>query len=336
MVLATLLVLGGCSTNEPAPAAPPSTLVSVIAPHRGSLPAIVTAYGSAGASVDGVQTLSEAQPGQITALQVKPGMTVHTGQALATFVVAAMARSNYQQATNAVIAASKQRNTTAQLLGQQLATQDQLIQADKALADARSALSALRADGAGQAAATLVAPFDGLVTTVGVAQGDRIQPGAAILTIARNGSAVITAGIDTADRAMIRAGQVATLQRLTGGNLLVGRVLRIDSLLNPLTRMVGVDIAFSAGALLPGEAMKAAIETGQVTGWIVPHQAVVTAGGKPRVFQVMGNKARAVPVQIALASDQGDVVIGAIDAHAPLIVEGAYQVGDGALVRRSN
>jgi hypothetical protein len=110
----------------------------------------------------------------------------------------------------------------------------------------------------------------------------------------------------------------------------------VGGALNAQTRLVDVDIGFPSGALLPGEAMQVAIETGQVAGWVVPHQAVVTAGGPARVFQILAGKAKAVPVRIVLSSDKGDVVDGNLDPAKPLIVAGAYQVNDGDAVHRGN
>ena len=65
----------------------------------------------------------------------------------------------------------------------------------------------------------------------------------------------------------------------------------------------------------------------------MPHAAVVTAGGRPRVFQIRDGKAKAVPVAVRLSSDAGDVVDGALSPRLPLIVAGAYQVTDGDAVR---
>jgi RND family efflux transporter MFP subunit len=310
--------------------------VSIAKTQRGSLPATVTAYGSVAPALGGTQTFSMAQPGQVTTLLAVPGMAVRAGQQLATFATAPTAQGTYQQAANALTAARKQQAITAQLLGQQLATQDQFVQANKAVADAQATLAGLQAEGAGQAVRSIVAPFDGVVTAVAVAQGDRTQPGATILTVARNGGIVVTAGIDPADRAGVVAGQAATLKRLSGGTMLAGRVIRVGGALNAQTRLVDVDIGFPSGALLPGEAMQVAIETGQVAGWVVPHQAVVTAGGPARVFQILAGKAKAVPVRIVLSSVKGDVVDGNLDPARPLIVAGAYQVNDGDAVHRGN
>jgi RND family efflux transporter MFP subunit len=330
-----LLTLAACGgTPTPAPTPTPSVQVSVTRARQGSLPSVVTAYGSVAPSVNGTLSFSEPQPGQVTRLMVAPGSTVRAGQALATFVIAPAARSTYNQAASALTTAQKQRGTTAQLLTQQLATRDQLVQADKAVSDAQTALAALRAEGAGSASHTIVAPFAGVVTAVTVAQGDRTQPGAAILTVARTGGIVVTVGIDPALRSELAIGQTATLKRLAGGGTLAGRVIRIDGALNPTSRLVDVDLNFPAGTLLPGEAMQVAIETGQVDGWIVPHAAVVTAGGRARMFQVVSGKAQAVPITLRLSSDKGDVVDGALVANRPLIVDGAYQVSDGDAVRQ--
>lgn len=331
------LALVGCGSGTPAPTATPdpSVLVGTIAARQGSLPTLVTAYGTVAPSVIGTRTFNEAQPGQVTQLMVAPGSSVRAGQPLAIFVTAPSARSAYSQAASALAAAQKARVSTAQLLAQQLATTDQLVQADKAVSDARTALAALRAEGAGSPSHTIVSPFAGVVTAVTVAQGDRTQPGAAILTVARAGAIVVTVGVDPGQRTGLSAGQSATLTRLSGGGTLAGRVVRVDGALNATTRLVDVDLTFPSGTLLPGEAMQVAIETGRTAGWVVPHAAVVTAGPRPHVFQVANGKARAVPVTVRLSSDKGDVVDGALDARRPLIVDGAYQVSDGDAVRRA-
>jgi len=334
--LAIALALAGCN-GDAAPDASktpaPSVLVSVIGPTQGSLPQTVTAYGSVAPALNGTIAFSEAQPGQVTRLMVAPGAAVHSGQALAVFATAPSSRSNYTQAVDALTAARKQRATTAQLLSQQLATQDQLVQADKAVSDAQTALAALQAEGAGNASKTLTAPFNGIVTSVAVAQGDRTQPGATILAVARAGGIVVTAGVDPSERSKVAVGQSASLIRLSGGAPLAGRVIRVSSALNAKTRMIDVDVGFPVGTLLPGEGMQVAIATAQVSGWVVPHRAVVTAGGPAHLFQVVGTGAKSVPVTVLLASDAGDVVSGPLDPNRRLIVDGAYQVGDGDTVR---
>jgi RND family efflux transporter MFP subunit len=296
IALPPCLPLAGCGTPPDADRqeGEPSVLVTLTRPTRGSLPQEIEAFGAATPATNGTETISMAQPGQITSLAVTPGSAVHAGQTLATFALAPTARSTFLQAQEAP-AAQKQRASTAQLLAQQLATRDQLVQADKAVSDARVALAGLRAEGAGQAVQTLRAPFAGVVIAISAAQGDRTLPGAPIMTLARAGGIVVTVGVDPARRAALSVGQPARLAPLAGGAPIMGHVLRIDSTLNPRTRMIDVDLAFPTGVLLPGEGVQAMIATGQVSGWVVPHKAVVTADGPAHLFQAVGGKAKPCP-----------------------------------------
>ncbi|WP_260929342.1 efflux RND transporter periplasmic adaptor subunit [Novosphingobium sp. 9] len=337
-----LTLLAGCHGEAPDTTASPSVQITVVRAQRGSLPVTLSAYGTATPAQNGVTTLSVAQPGQVTSLAVTQGSAVKAGQVIVTFTVAPSARGSYLQAVDALAAARKQRTATAALVAQQLATADQLVQADKAVSDASIALKALGAEGAGQSVQVLRAPYDGIVTTLGVSQGDRTQPGAPLVTLARTSGIVVTVGIDPADRAAVRPGATVTLQRLSSATGqqqapgIAGKVLRVDDLLNPRTRLIDVDISAPSGSVLAGEGMQVAIHTGDATGWIVPHQSVVTTGGGARVFQDVSGKAIGVPVTVVLSSPRGDVVRGALDPARPVIVEGAYQVNDGDAVRRDH
>ncbi|WP_254620869.1 efflux RND transporter periplasmic adaptor subunit [Sphingomonas sp. CL5.1] len=335
-ILSLILALGGCGASEPADeGAQSSTLVSTMLARRGSLPRVIEGYGQATPSANGVATLSVQQPGQVTAIPAVAGTHVAAGQPVVVFAVAPSAGSLYLQAEGAVRAAESQRATTAQLVTQQLATRDQLVQAEKAVVDARVARAALAKEGAGAATITLRAPFAGVVNTLPVATGDRTQPGQALATIARAGAMIVTVGVDPASRADLRIGAPVSLNRLDGGAGVAGRVQRIDAMLNPRTRQIDVDIAYPAGTILSGEAMRVEIETGRAEGWLVPHRAVVVdSNGKAQVFQIAGGKAKAVPVTVEVARADNDLVSGKLDAHARLIVDGAYQLADGDAVRR--
>lgn len=333
LILPVVLLSGCGSSTTPDPAPAPSVLVGLQHIEQGSTPEWVTAYGSAAPAISGSEMISVPQPGQVSRLAVTPGSTVRAGQVLAVFTTDPSAVSSYQQAVTTLSTAQKQRGTTAQLLTQQLATHDQLVQADKAVADAQAAIVALQRSGAGQPTRTLTAPFSGVVTTVTVAQGDRTQAGAPLATLARAGSIVATVGLDPAKASRVRVGQQARIARLNGGPAIPGRVIRVDGVLNPKTHLIDVDLSFPAGAVLPNEALKGDIAVGTVAGWIVPHRAVVTANGPTSIFQLVAGKAHLVRVNLLLPGDQVDVVEGPVLPNKLLIVDGAYQVKDGEPVR---
>lgn len=312
---------------------PPSVLVSTVMPRQGTLPERITAYGVARPALDAATTISQQVDGQVAVITVTPGEVVRTGEKLLDFRPSPTAISLYRQAVTALEAARATRARTAQLLAGRLATRDQLAQADKAVTDAAASLDALRLQGGGDAKTTVTAPFDGIVETVPVAQGVRVAPGTPLLTlIARNGL-VVTVGIDPADIHRIRADETAELTRLSGGESLAGRVMRVDGVLNPLTRMVDADISVPPSEVLSGEAFAAHIQVRLLEGWLVPHAAVLSDASGAWVFQVA--EAHGVRVGVAVEANNGDtdLVTGNIEPGHALVVDGAWQLTDGMPVR---
>ena len=115
-----------------------------------------------------------------------------------------------------------------------------------------------------------------------------------------------------------------------------GQILRVDGVLNPKTRLIDADVSVPAGAVIAGEAFRADITVGQLQGWIVPHDAVLTDDKGAYVFQVAGKTASRVDVTVAGSAGNNDVIDGKLDPQRPLVVEGNYQLSDHATVRPSN
>lgn len=312
----------------------PTVLVQTETPRQGTLPDILSAYGTAMPALNGGMTLSVQQEGRITAIEVTAGEKVHTGQHLLEFSASATASSAFQQAVSTLSLAQAERAHTAQLLRQQLATRDQLAQADKAVVDAQATLEALRREGGGEPVRNLDAPFDGIVETIPVSQGDRVQPGAPLATLVRLDGLVVTVGIEPGDQNRVRPGQAVHLAPLAGGEAIDGHVLRVDAILNPKTRMVDADIAVPVGAAMPGAAFRADVTVGQFQGWIVPHDAVLTDDkGVAYLFQLADGKASRIDVTLVGSRGGQDVVTGALDPARQLVVQGNYQLEDGMAAR---
>jgi hypothetical protein len=97
---------------------------------------------------------------------------------------------------------------------------------------------------------------------------------------------------------------------------------------------VPVEIALPKGNFLPGQTAQAQIMTGTVEGYIVPHQAVlVNEAGSSYVVQAKNMIAHKVPVTILLSAGAKDVITGALDPEAALVLAGNYQLKDGMQVR---
>jgi RND family efflux transporter MFP subunit len=320
----------------PALADAPSVAVQTQLPQQETVPEVLTAYGSAQPAFDGGMTLSFQQEGRVLTIAVTPGETVHAGDRLLDFGASATVIAAYEQAVSGLAAARQQRAHAAQLLAQQLATRDQLSQADKALADAQATLDALRRDGSDQATRSLAAPFDGIVTTIPVGQGDHVQAGTTLMTLTRLDGLVVTVGIDPEARARVHAGESVHLIALTGSQALDGKVLRVDGVLNPKTRLLDADISVPAGSVVSGVAYQADITTADVSGWIVPHDAILSDNKGAYLYQVSGTKALRVSITVAGSAGADDVVHGSLDPRLPIVVEGNYQITTDTAVRMSS
>ena len=345
LLVALLLTFGPCpavvAAAAPAPGTPtaaagPSVAVTTAPATRGSLPVLVEAWGTAVPAAGTATTVSLAADGEIVTVSATAGERVAAGATLLTFRPSAAATAQYRQAVTGLGAALTSRDSIAALLARHLATRDMRAAADKAVADAQAALAALRAAGAGNATLAVRAPFAAVVDTIAVGRGQRVAPGTPLATLVPVDGLVVTAGVDPSVLDTVRPGETASLLSLDrGGARRDGQVVRVDAGLDPKTGLVDVDMSPPAGGppLLAGEGFEASIRTGNASGWIVAHAAVVVDGTAAALFQVSAGRARRVPVSVVLVRDGTDVVRGALDPAEPVVVDGSAQLSDGARVR---
>lgn len=328
------LALSGCgeSVADSSSSDTVSAAVTTQAVHQGSLPDIVSAYGTAAPAIDAVSTLSIQAEGAVTQFDVTAGTTVHRGQRLLTFTLSPTAAAAYQQARTALNVAQAAREHTAQLLAHQLATRDQLAQADKVASDARSALDALRKQQGNSGTMALLAPVDGIIGSIAATRGDTLQPGAPLLSLTRNGGVLVSVGIEMDPQHAPAPGDKVVLTPLGAGRPISGVVTRVASLLDAHTHLQNADIA-PDGAVIAGMGYRADITVGQWRGWLIPRDALVGDGHAWHVFQVAAGKAVEVPITIVGESDTVSVVSGALNAQRPLVVLGNTQLDDGMAVR---
>jgi len=331
--LALALALAACSSPEDAADSGDkvSALVTTQPVRQGSLPDVVTAYGTAAPAIDAVSSLSVKAEGHVAHFDVTAGAVVKRGQRLLTFALAPAAVAAYQQAQTASQVARAQRTHTAQLLAQQLATRDQLAQADKAMSDAASALDALRRQQGDGATVALLAPYDGVVSTIVASQGDALQPGAPLLSLTRGDGVVVDVGVELDAAHPVTPGDPVSLQPLGAGPSVIGVVKRVAGMLDAHTHLLNAEIA-PAGKVMAGMGYRADITVGQWQGWLLPRDALIGDGNAWHVFQLAGGKAVNVAVKIVGESDAITVVSAALDPQRPLIVVGNTQLDDGMAV----
>lgn len=328
IVLASVLLMGAASASNG-----PSVLVQTTPVRQGSLPRIATAYGTVQADSSARNTLMAPLAATVAEVHVRVGEEVAKGAPLVTLAPNPQTSALYAQAVSANLTAGDSLRHTQALLDERLATRQQLADAQKAQSDASAALTALRAQGAA-GPRTLRAPFRAIVTAVSTSARAIVTEGTPLLDLARPSGLVLLVGVVPDQAAAIAPDDKAMVTPIGGTMSFAGKVVLRGSVVDAGTGLVPVQISLPPGALLPGQTAQAAITTGAVHGYVVPHQAIlVDDDGATYVVQVVHDVAKIVHVHVLDAVGDQDAIGGPLDVAAPLVLAGNYQLQDGMQVR---
>lgn len=311
-----------------------SAAVKTVALQQQMLTDSVSGYGVVSSDARNVQSVSLPRAGQVQAVYVNAGQQVIKGTPLIAFSTGTDAALAYQQAATALHYAQAEYKRIAQLLSQQLATQSQLAAADKAVVDAQAALSAQQKIGAGTALQQVLALFAGLVAAVTVMPGDRLAAGVAVVQVAKSGSQRVILGIEPEDVIRVRPGmtvQVASV--FNNARVVMGRVTQVFGMINPQTQLVDVLVELPNGGLMAGTRVHASIQLQQQAAWVVPRSAVLRDAQGAYVFQVQQGHAKRINVQTGLEQAGWVAVTGNLQANAPVVSLGNYELQNGMAVR---
>ncbi len=331
LALAPLLI-AACGQEESAPGAP-SALVHQTPLIRGSLPNVVTIFGTVQGSTASRQALMAPTAAIVAEIPVHLGERVAPGAPLIRLAPAPETASSYAQARSALAVATQLAARTRQMLGQHLATQQQLADAQKAESDARAALAALEAQGAG-GERMLRASYSAVVTAISASRGAVVTEGTPLLELANSHGLILHAGIVPTAAAAIARGSPAVVVSMDGARSVPGTVSLSGEAVDPATGLTPIDLAIPPGILQPGEMAEARVTTGEARGYLVPHEAIlVDDSGNPYVVQNVKGAAKKVTVEVRASQADRNIIEGPLDPTAPLVLAGNYQLEDGMKVR---
>ncbi len=337
--LFALLTIGLLSTAVAAPEADlPSVLIKSEPLRKQSLTETLTAYGTVTPATGATENISFPRAGQITRLFVVAGQMVKRGQTLLEFSTDPNAAALYRQAETTEVFAYSELNRVEDLTARQLATQSQLAAAHKALQDAQANLAAQRNIGGGTAVQQIKASFDGVVSLLSVQQGDRVQTGIPVLQLSKSGKLRATLGVEPEDIARLQVGMPTLIFSVFGKQPAVAaQVLQIHGVINPLTRLVDVDIELhsTASGLLPGMQVRGMIALDNQESWVVPRSAVLGDAQGAFLFQVRDGHAQRIPVTVWIENGSSMAVSGTLDSSLKVVVSGNYELQDGMMVRET-
>jgi membrane fusion protein (multidrug efflux system) len=327
--IAAALLTGFTAAQDQAP----SVQVQLTKLKKGNLPRTVSVYGTIEPSAAASRTITSPTSAAVDEIYVRRGQVIEKDAPLLRLSPRPAIRAAYAQAESALRVASDLVARTRDMVRQHLATAQHLADAQKSEADAKSALAALQAQGAG-GVDDLRAPFRAIVTAISTNPGTLVSEGTELLTLAEPGGLVLKAGAIPAEAVSIAADDPATVSALGGGKDVAGKVTLRGEMVDSASGLIPVEIALPKTEFLPGQAAVAKITTAQITGYVVPHEAIlVDDQGRPYVVQAIDMTAKQVPVRVLDAQGNQDVIDGPLDATAPLVLAGNHQLKDGMKMR---
>ena len=297
----------------------------------------VTGYGTVTSTPRDTQSIALPRAGMVDQVRVMPGQRVARGDPLFEFVTDPAGVVGHTQAQTAWIFARNEYARLQRQYEQQLVTVSQLEAAHKALHDAESALQAQDRSGAGSERVTVAAPFEGVILTQSVAQGERIPAGTTILQLARRAQPQVQLTLPVEEAGQVREGMPVTLTPLFGrAQTWRGTVAALHGMINAQTQGVDLWVRLDPGVdPVLGMKVRATLEVRTQTLWVVPRSAVLRdEAGEAYLFQVQGDHARRV---VVTAFENGAMtgVEGEVNPTLPVVVEGNYELADGMAVRES-
>jgi membrane fusion protein, heavy metal efflux system len=285
--------------------------------------------------------------GRVSSLAARVGDAVHKGQLLATVIVPSIAeaQAGYLTAKAAAVAARKNRDREADLLGKELTTAREAevassdaakAQADVAAAEAK--LRALRVDLptsdtnlAGAGTYRLVAPIDGVVVRRDAVLGGFLEPDKTAFVVADLSELRATLEIFEGDLPYVQPGaEVRLTIDAVPGKVVVGRVALLDPQLGSATRAVRAHIAVPNhdGDLRPGFFVRAAIELPSdmlASRLLVPAGAVQPLGDEDVVFVERTPGSYEVrPVRVSQRTTAIVDLASGLSRGESVVVEGAF------------
>ncbi|NOK18427.1 efflux RND transporter periplasmic adaptor subunit [Corallococcus carmarthensis] len=345
-LLACLFASGvGCQRTPPEEGAPPlpRVRVAIVAPAQAVRGLRVAGLLSA-PPVREVR-LSPRVPGRLSQLRVAEGDRVRAGEVLAqvdTVNATAelqQAEASLREATSALEAAKEKRARTDVLAehgvaARQDAEQDRSAEAAARAAEAR-ARSALELARRGLGRTSLQAPFDGVVTAIGVRQGEMVEgANPPVVQVSATDPLELRAFVTQQEAAAVQPGQRATLtvDGLDGAR--EGEVAAVSPSVDPQSGNVLIRLRFAnpGGELRLGATARAHIVMASLgSALAVPPSALLPQeDGGVAVARFADGRVHRVPVQVISEDEGGAVVQGPLAVGEPVVVEGGYSLPDDA------
>jgi membrane fusion protein (multidrug efflux system) len=318
--------------KAPGPVAPVRT-----APIReGVLTEKIAAYGTVIPAPGALQTVSVPFESQVVRIMVNNGQKVSQGNDLLEIKPSPDTYLKLQQARQTYDLSRQSLRFVQRRFELKLATNDQVLRARQALAQARLRLKSMKKRGIGPPR-LIRADVGGLIRKVFVPEGAIVPAGHPLMEIVAQNHLEVRLGLEPDDINRVKIDQPVLLSRVNVPALgaVTGHIRKVSYGVNPSTRLVDVFVSLpSAANFLLGESVVGNIAVAHARGLLVPHAAVLPAGRAYTLFTIQKGRAVKHLVKVGLRNAKEVEVKGPhLRAGEPVVVLGNYELKDGMAVK---
>ncbi|MBU6469056.1 MAG: efflux RND transporter periplasmic adaptor subunit [Betaproteobacteria bacterium] len=273
--------------------------------------------------------------GTVGKIAIFVGKKIKQGEPLYELTTAATVLKGFAQAELQVKTAQKDVERIERLYQSHLATNSQLMNAQKALFDAQSNLNAEKQLGNNLQREIVRSPFDGVVTQIQVEPGMRVQSGQSAISLVANKGLYFQMGVVPELVSALKVGLPVHVSSVFDPNVIIdGEIKYITGMVDQTTGLVSIYIDLKDKHAPPGMRMHGVIDIAIGKKWQVPRSAVLLDGQGYYIFQVVNNHAKRVNVQ-AKEYDEITIIEGSFDKNLPVVVLGNYELKEGMEVKVS-
>ncbi|HQU34425.1 MAG TPA: HlyD family efflux transporter periplasmic adaptor subunit, partial [Thermoanaerobaculaceae bacterium] len=285
------VLVPACSGPQPSEAtkAEPSAAVATAAVTRGPVEETLEAFGTVEFDPAKVRTVTLLKAGQVVDVPVVAGEIVRRGQPLLTLGPVPQDSLDMQRARIDVDFAAREVERIRRLLGEKLATNQDLLNAEKQLDTDRAVLASL-GDGRGPAPAVVAAPQDGIVAQVLVTRGQVLAAGHEAVQLAAENAIAVRVGFEVGDAPHLAVGLPVLLDPVyaeVGAAPVRAALSRLHRLVDPSTQLVEGLIQLSTPPPWMAAGMKVRVRVvvrSALAAVVIPRNALLDRDGKPGVF----------------------------------------------------
>jgi len=316
------------------------------APGGGQVVPVVTATAGMRAMEVGIEAIGTANANEavsvtskssniVTAIHFTDGQAVRAGQLLVE-LDSAQARADLAAATADFTESAAQYNRSRDLVATQVVSQSQYDQLQGTMAANEARVAAAKA----RLGDTVIrAPFAGRVGLRRVSVGTLISPGTVITTLDDTSVIKVDFAVPDLYVGQLKSGQaVSASTNAYPGREFKGRVVSIDSRIDPLTRSVTVRalVPNADAALKPGMFLTVDLSKESRQALVVPEEALVPEQARMFIYVVADGAVQKREVHLGRREPgRVEITTGLRDGDK-VVVEGTLKLRDGSPVTEIN